>query len=292
LPVGRHVLLLLLVAVVPPAMWAAPTVRNRDFTTSDGVKLHYLESGTGPTILFIPGWTMPAKIWQPQIDYFSKNYHVVAVDPRSQGDSDKPVEGNYPGRRAQDYMELIDHLGDRPVVLVAWSLAVYEALTFVDLFGTSKLNGLMLIDFNIYTPSTQEDRDARFAMFHDIQADRKHFAETFVRGMYRKPQSKQYLDSVVAASLKTPSNSAVALLAERGVKTDLRFVLPKLNIPVLALMTSANRSAVDLITAVVPGSQGQILEDAGHCMFVDDAERFNNLLGTFLEKTGKQGNSR
>ena len=286
MPAARHVLLPIL-AIAQPGLWAPATVKDKYFTTSDGVKLHYLESGTGPTILFVPGWTMPAAIWQPQIDYFSKAYHVVAVDPRSQGDSDKPVEGNYPGQRAQDYKELIDHLGESPVVFVGWSLAVYEALTFVDRFGTGKLNGLVLIDFNIYTPSTQEDRDARFAMFHDIQADRKHFADTFVRGMYHKPHPKQYLDSIVAASLKTPSNSAVALLAERGVKTDLRFVLPKLNIPVLAMMTSSNRSAAELITASVPGSQGEVFEDAGHCLFVDDTDRFNMLLEIFVKKTAK-----
>ena len=103
---------------------AAATVKSEFFTTSDGVKLHYLESGAGPTILFVPGWTMPANIWQPQIEYFSRNYHVVAIDPRSQGDSDKTPDGNYPGRRAQDYKELIDHLGGSPVVMVGWSLAV------------------------------------------------------------------------------------------------------------------------------------------------------------------------
>ena len=58
-----------------------------------------------------------------------------------QGESDKPAEGNYPGRRAQDYKELIDHLGGSPVVLVGWSLAVHEALTYVEMFGTYKLNG-------------------------------------------------------------------------------------------------------------------------------------------------------
>src|ERR1051325_4215642 len=30
------------------------------FTTSDGIRIHYLEAGKGPAIFFIPGWTMPA----------------------------------------------------------------------------------------------------------------------------------------------------------------------------------------------------------------------------------------
>jgi len=151
----QFTLLVLCVLLISPALHGAADMKDGFFTTSDGVRLHYLESGAGPTILFVPGWTMPAEIWQPQIEFFSKTYHVVAVDPRSQGASDKPAEGNYPSRRAQDYKELIDHLGGSPVVLVGWSLAVHEALTYVEMFGTYKLNGLVLVDLNVYTPSTQ-----------------------------------------------------------------------------------------------------------------------------------------
>ena len=47
---------------------AQEAVQSRYFVTSDGVRLHYLEAGpsTGHTIVFVPGWTMPAWIWQPQ----------------------------------------------------------------------------------------------------------------------------------------------------------------------------------------------------------------------------------
>src|SRR5271156_4429101 len=273
--------------MVAPGLHGATPVKDSSFTTSDGVKLHYLESGTGPIILFVPGWTMPAEIWQPQIEYFSKSYRVVAVDPRSQGASDKPAEGNYPGRRAQDYKELIDHLGGSPVVMVGWSLAVHEALTFVEMFGTKTLSGLVLVDLAVYTPSRQEERDGRYTMLHNFQADRKKFAATFVRGMYHKPQTEPYLESVTAASLKTPTNSAVAMLAEFAVKNDLRPVLPKLNIPVLAVMTENNRAAADLIRSSVSGSQAEVFEDAGHCLFVDDADRFNAVLENFLQKTRK-----
>ncbi len=287
MPTARYALLLLSILLVQPVLHGAATVKDGFFTTSDGVRLHYLESGAGPTILFVPGWTMPAEIWQPQIEYFSKSYHVVAVDPRSQGASDKPAEGNYPGRRAQDYKELIDHLGGSPVALVGWSLAVHEALTYVEMFGTYKLNALVLVDLNVYTPSTQEERDSRYDMLHNFQADRKQFAHTFVRGMYHKPQPEPYLESVTAASLKTPTNSAVAMLAELAVKNDLRPALPKIKIPVLAAMTENNRSSAELITATVPGSQAEVFTDAGHCLFVDDAVRFNTVLETFLKKASQ-----
>ena len=263
-------------------------MKSEFFTTSDGVKLHYLESGAGPTILFVPGWTMPAEIWQPQIEYFSKNYHVVAVDPRSQGASDKPAEGNYPGRRAQDYKELIDHLGGSPVVLAGWSLAVHEALTYVQMFGTYKLNGLVLGGsghlHHIDPGRTQRPLRTCCTLFRLTGSNTR---KPSVRGMYHKPQSEEYLKSVIEASLKTPTSTGIALIGELAVKYDERPALPKLNIPVLAVMTKNNRAAAELIASTVPGGQGEVFEDAGHCLFVDDADRFNTLLVGFLQKASQ-----
>ncbi|MEQ1353651.1 MAG: alpha/beta hydrolase, partial [Candidatus Acidiferrum sp.] len=72
--------------------------KSETFVTSDSVTLHYFDAGSpqSPAIVLIPGWTMPADIFEPQINDLSKNFHVIALDPRSQGDSQKTPEGNYP----------------------------------------------------------------------------------------------------------------------------------------------------------------------------------------------------
>jgi len=41
---------------------AAQTTKDGFFKTSDGIRIHFLESGSGRAIVFIPGWTMPAWI--------------------------------------------------------------------------------------------------------------------------------------------------------------------------------------------------------------------------------------
>ena len=67
-------------------------VTDHFFLSSDGVRLHYLEAGPSAahTLVFVPGWTIPAWIWMPQIQALSRRYHVVAFDPRGQGDSAAP----------------------------------------------------------------------------------------------------------------------------------------------------------------------------------------------------------
>ena len=141
------VFVLLLAAICVPA--ALPVhASDKDgresgfVTTADNIRIHYIAAGTAavagssPTILFIPGWTMPAWIWQKQIDEFSKRYHVIAVDPRSQGESDKPPFGHLPETRARDYKELVDHLDLKRPVLVGWSMACGELVKYAEQFGT------------------------------------------------------------------------------------------------------------------------------------------------------------
>jgi len=91
---AETVILLILALAVPT--FAQDAAGQGFFTTSDQVRLRYLEAGQGTAILFIPGWLMPADIWEPQLRELSKEYHVVALDPRSQGQSDITPRGNDP----------------------------------------------------------------------------------------------------------------------------------------------------------------------------------------------------
>src|SRR5690242_19528395 len=127
-----------------------PNTKSGFFTTSDQIRIHYLEAGTGRPTVFIPGWTMPAWIWENQIAAFSKTYHVVAVDPRSQGESDKPTYGHLPETRARDYKELVDHLGLKQPILVGWSMGCPELVKYAEQFGSDNVSAFVLVDGMIW----------------------------------------------------------------------------------------------------------------------------------------------
>ena len=131
----------------------AASSQRRRFQTSDGVFLSVIECGVSGTraapltFALIPGWCMPAWLWQPQLDALSAHHPVVALDPRGQGESDVPEGGYHYERRSTDIHEFL-----RPyqnVVLVGWSLAVLEALNYVHEQGDSKVAGLVLVDNSV-----------------------------------------------------------------------------------------------------------------------------------------------
>src|SRR5262245_65104219 len=89
-----------------------PDTKEDVFTTSDGLKIHYLTAGTtGSWVVLVHGYSDNAeRMWfrtgiAPAL---AKNHRIVALDNRNHGKSDKPQPGG--SGRAQDVVELMDHL--------------------------------------------------------------------------------------------------------------------------------------------------------------------------------------
>ncbi len=258
---------------------ANPEAKSGYFTTSDGVRLHYLEAGSGPAIVFVPGWMNPAWIWEPQIRYFSKTSRVVALDPRSQGESEQVTEGHYPERRSQDIKELMDHLQLPPAVLVGFSMGVPEVLTYVSQFGTEKLRGVVLVD----QPISQFLDIEQFVWFVKmLNTDRRQMLDQFLPIAFKKPQPEEYIEKVRAAALKIPANTAIALLAGY-MGRDLRPVLEKLDKPVLYTITKSLESQGEMRKTKLPSARVELFPEAGHVIFADETDRFNAILEDFVE---------
>jgi microsomal epoxide hydrolase len=269
----------------PAAAEGAIGAQSRFFTTSDGVRLHYLEAGphTGHTIVFVPGWTMPAWIWGPQIQAFARNYHVVAFDPRGQGDSDAPLSGYEPRRRGQDIAELIADLEPVPALLVGWSLGVLDTLAYVHGHGDLKVAGLVLVDNSVGEeppPPPRPPHHVTPVLPHAIAMHR------FVQSMFRRQQSEAYLDQLTQATLHTPESASRALLAYPLPRTYWRDAVYSTSKPVLYVVRPGwlSEQAANLARNR-PGTQIAVFDDAGHALFVDDAARFNALMGNFITRT-------
>ncbi len=286
-PVGiiRRVVLIALVLIAATFAAASDAAKARDgyFTTSDGVRLHYLEAGQGPAMVFVPGWTMPAWIWEAQIRHFSQHYHVIALDVRSQGKSAKVSEGNYPERRARDIYELIAAQKLAPAVLVGWSLAGADLLAYADQFGGSDIRAYVLVDAFAWDKLDPQFVTAMVGMYRQVQLNRREFTEKFVRSMYKKPQPEEYMQRVVAASLQVPTDTAIASSVNSVARADWTSAIRKLDRPVLITCETALKPmAADPVKALVPSTRVELFDAAGHALFVDDAEKFDNVVEDFL----------
>ena len=262
-----------------PSSSVAPS--GGTFTTSDGVRLHYSDTGRGRTIVFVPGWTMSGEIWEPQLRAFSSRYRTVTLDPRAQGASEMTGEGLYLGRRGRDIGELLDHLNLSDVVLVGWSMGVREVITYIGASGTSRVAALVFVEGNLWPQGALEPA---LDNLRRMQADRRPFTRDFVKSMYVQPQTDAYIDRVTEMSLKTPTDAAAMLMFANafGTDTDMRPLFGKLDRPVLFVGVPAKKPQGEALKAAVPTARIEYVEGAGHALFVDQADRFNAMLEDFI----------
>jgi len=282
LPLRALVAGFLLIGAVRATLSADATALDQYFTASDGVRLHYWDAGRGDTTLvFVPGWTMPAEIWRPQINYFSSTYRVVAFDPRGQGASSVPRDGYRVERRARDISELLNRLGPRPVVLIGWSLGVLESIAYVKFNGTQRVQALVLVDNSI-----GEEPPPKFdpTFLPRLKKDRPKTMSGFVRGMFRRPHPESYYQQLIRASLQVPPEGAIALLSYPYPREFWKNSLYATDLPLLYAVTERYAEQGENLKKHRPEAWVEVFPEAGHALFVDEADRFNRLLDDFLRQ--------
>ena len=222
---------------------------------------------------------MPAWIWEKQMEHFSPKYRVIAIDPRSQGESDKTPEGNYPDRRARDYKELVDHLKLSPVVLVGWSMGVPEIMAYVNPVRRQRLE-IRRAGGRVHCSGR-----CHVEKFPGLSAPDGDGSQEVHRWFHSEhvqdASAGQLLPAPRGRFAETPTYTAAELLIV--AHTDWTAALPKLaQTPVLFVVTSQVAKQLDVVRPAIPNVRAEVFEDSHHALFVDNAERFNAVLQKFL----------
>jgi hypothetical protein len=84
----------------------------------NGVKIHYLESGTGKKpLVLIHGFGDTSWMWTPLFDEFGGDFTVITPDMRGLGASSRPAAGYDKKTLAADIHELVRSLGYQKIGL-------------------------------------------------------------------------------------------------------------------------------------------------------------------------------
>ena len=271
----------------PPPDPPPGRITDHGFTTSDGVRLHYLEAGPAraPTIVLVPGWAMPAWIFRPQITAFASHWHVIALDPRGQGESDVPATGYDPTRRGRDIGELIAATAKQPVLLLGWSLGVLDSLAYVHGAGDAHIAGLVLVDNSIGEEPAPRPRPrprAPTSPPRPVPYDVRMAA--FVRAMFRTPQTEDYLRELTRAALHLPEFASRRLLAYPVPRSYWKEAVYSTQRPVLYIVRPGLAAQAHNLELHHPAAEIAVFNDAGHALFVDEATRFNTLVADFAQR--------
>ena len=264
------------------------------------------QSTVRSSLLFVHGWATDSSVWKYQVEEFSKDYEVVALD--LPGHSKKDTWDVPTLQPAIEKVLRIAHHAPRPPplsppllkgglggVAIVWSLGGQALLD-----AAAKLPGyfkaLVLIGVS---PCFVAKRDFPWGqsagvakrMLKDMKKDftgtmerfyplnftedeiSNHKVRCFIE-LYKKPRAKPFRDSAVT--------SLEALLA-----IDLRDIIPDIKIPVLIIHGEKDNvcpvETGKYLAENLPDARLEIFKDSGHAPFLTKHKKFNSLVKGFLK---------
>ncbi|MEM8854520.1 MAG: alpha/beta hydrolase [Pseudomonadota bacterium] len=281
-------------------MWDVAAERKR-FTTSDGVDLSYLEAGSGPPFVMIPGWSQTAVQWAAQINHFKDTHRVIAVDMRGHGESQKVEYGYRIHRLSKDLSELMEALDLTDAVLMGHSMGCSVIWGLIDLFGSGRIAKLVLVDQSAFlsinpTLSEQDKADAgaiftseaAFDTVNQLGGPNGEAVTTgFIGQMFTDAADPQLVADVVRLNMAFPRHLAGALIINH-VFNDWRDVIRRIDVPTLCVggkVSLVPWRTMEWQAEVIPGAELAIFEEAdggAHFMFMENPDGFNQRVSAFL----------
>ena len=279
-------------------------MKTNSFVTNDGVRLNYLEAGSGRPLVMIPGGSQTAAQFKYQLDGLSENYRVIALDMRGHGDSEKPGHGYHIHRLSKDVYDFLAGSGLSDVTLSGHSLGCGVIWGYWELFGSEYLERLILIDqppFFLTNPRWSEQETIDSGAFLDgsdliewvnswvtssDNPDPYKLVENFVKYWFTPAYPHDELKWVIEQNLKMP-RELMARLVLSCATNDWRQIIPRINIPTLVIGGKSifREESLRWIASQITDSQVVIFDEnegGSHFMFMENPHKFNSIVSEFM----------
>jgi pimeloyl-ACP methyl ester carboxylesterase len=251
-----------------------------------------------PTVLMLHGGGQNRFSWKNTGQVLAdEGFHVVALDSRGHGDSDRSPDANYTvDALCGDTLAVLDQIG-RPVILIGASMGGMTGMLVADAAGPKKVTKLVLVDV---VPRYDKDGSARIRDFMASGIDGFETLEEAADAVaaylpYRtKPRSPEGLKKNLRlrdgrwywhwdpAFLTAPNDDAFVRMQK------LEQAVADLTIPILLirgkLSDVVSPEGVKDFLAKVPRAEFVELSDAGHTAAGDDNDAFSDVVVQFVSR--------
>jgi len=269
------------------------------FRGADGLTLIADEwnraTATGPSVLFLHGGGQNRYSWKNTCQVLAdEGLHVVALDSRGHGDSDRAPDANYSvDALCTDTHAVLDQIG-RPTILIGASMGGMTAMPVAHEAGPEKVTKLVLVDV---VPRYEKDGSARIRDFMASGLNGFESLEEAAQAVasylpYRtKPRSPEGLKKNLRlrdgrwfwhwdpAFLTVPADDKFVRVAK------LEQAVMALTIPILLirgrLSDVVSEEGVKDFLEKVPDAEFVELSGAGHTAAGDDNDAFSDVVVQF-----------
>ena len=262
-----------------------------------GLALQVEEWGNleGQPILFIHGWSQSHLCWHKQYqDQKLQRFRMVAFDLRGHGGSESPTGDafyNDYSLWADDVHSVIDELALIKPVLVGWSYGGIVITDYVKKYGDENLGGVNFVCAatnltepamgTFLGPGILDHFEAATSEDESIHASA---IEKFLRGCFYKPISESDFQGALRYNREVRPDVRLALVSR---DIDNSSVLRQMSCPILISQGREDTIVLPAMAEVISSNSINAslswFNGVGHAPFVEDVERFNKELETFVD---------
>jgi pimeloyl-ACP methyl ester carboxylesterase len=240
-----------------------------------------------PAVLLLHGLTDSWRSFELVLTRLPRSIRVFALSQRGHGDSEKPPEGYRIRDFASDVIDLLNHLdiprativGHSSHGLVAQRLAIDQP---------SRVAGLLLVSS---FATLRGSPDLRRFVAEKIEPLRdpidRDLVQGFQRSTFLKPPPDEFVDGVLADSLKVPARvwrEAFANLLDEDHTPELS----RIAAPTLLVWGEADsivgRSLQDTLLSGIRGAELLAYQGVGHSPHWEEPRRFAADLVSFVDR--------
>lgn len=297
----RRFLSLLCVALVMGMLHGAQTVAETSHQVVEGVggvPLHVVSAGSpeNPSILFVHGMGQSHYVFHRQFDSaLVDDYFLVSFDLRGHGASGKPWDNSAYGTAdvwAGDVAAVLAATGATQPLIVGWSYGSLVALDYFRLHGPDAVPGMVLtgaigalLPFRLPPddgPDVAEFKRVREQQFSSDPREQVAASQRMVDWLTSSEIDPAEREVLRSTTMMFPAYARRAIYSRALDNQDL---LPALSeIPVLLALGADDNPVMLEDAALLAARDGvslSLYKGAGHSVFMEQPQRFNDELSDF-----------
>jgi 3-oxoadipate enol-lactonase len=247
-----------------------------EFIDHNHGKLYYEVTGSGEPIVFIHGFTLDQRMWQPQVEFFVEHgYQVITYDARGFGKSSMPTHSY---SHDEDLRALLKHLKIKSAHVVGLSMGGRIALNFTlaypEMVRTLTLMDSALdgydseVDWDVHAKEEGVEQAKQNWMNHELFTGTKEDPEVI-------PDLKLMVDDYSGWHWlhKDPQDPEFTNARER---------LQEIEIPTLIIVGEKDlryfHNIAEVLAEGIPGAEKVVISGAGHMVNMETTDQCNELL--------------
>ena len=279
----RLILSALLLLCASLTVLASPPVEKE--TLVFGQKIHYVEAGSGPTVILLHGLGGSSQAWQFNIGPLAEKFHVFVPDQIGFGKSDKPLV-NY---RIRTYVDFLDQFCKQLKIerasLVGNSMGGWIAAAFTAAFP-DRVDKLVLVDAAGYAPPKDLDTRTFYSLNPTTREGMKVLAaKVFYNKLFLTDAA---IEQAIAARLAAGDGYTIKSITESIIRGEdfLDDTVKTIKQPTLIIWGRqdglVSLSEGEHFNKDIAGSKLIVIDECGHVPPIEKPAEFNAAVVKFL----------